>query len=122
MSQMMNNLIMYVLAISNKDPDGIIVDQSRIEECYEEHGVLMESSELNVTFSNGVILKRIIELEQTNVETEMTCKECWISYEVVFEPTHVDIHPKKKQFINQCQESFWLKMNANMQKNETTMQ
>lgn len=108
----MNNLFTYVSAIKSELPNELIVEKILSEESYEDNGVLTENSELIVTFKNGVTVKQSVELDSNIKVSDMTCAECWISYQVILEPEGVNISPKRKNFINKCQESFWLKINA----------
>ena len=77
----MNNLFAYVSAMKDEAPSGLIAEKALSEKSFEEDGILTESSEF------------------------------WISYEVVAEPKGLNVRPKRKGFINKCQESFWLKIN-----------
>lgn len=108
----MNNLFTYVSAIKSELPNKLIVKKNLSAESYEENGILTENSELIVTFKNGVTIKQSVEFDSNIKVSDMTCAECWISYQVISEPEGVNISPKLKNFTNKCQESFWLKINA----------
>lgn len=107
----MNNLFTYISAMKNESPSDLIAEKALSEQSFEEDGVLTESSELIVIFTNGVSVKQSVEFEHDEAVSDTVCTECWISYEVVAEPTELNVKPKRKCFINQCQESFGLKMN-----------
>lgn len=107
----MNNLFTYISAMKDESPSGLIAEKVLSEQSFEEDGVLTESSELIVTFTNGVSVKQSVEFEHGEVTSGTVCTECWISYEVVAEPKGLYVKPKRKDFINKCQESFWLKIN-----------
>lgn len=108
----MNNLFTYVSAIKSESLSELIVGKSLSEESYEEDGILTVNSELVVTFENGVTIKQSVEFDSNIKVSNMTCAECWISYQVISEPEGINISPKQKNFINTCQESFWLKINT----------
>lgn len=86
---------------------------------------VIESKEWLVCFDNGVQLRKQVERDyellddlsssvanksQRAVNNDMVCEECWISYQVVASPPDLHIYPQSKNFINECQEAFWLKM------------
>ncbi|MDW6002250.1 hypothetical protein [Vibrio mangrovi] len=107
----MNQLFTYISAI-RQESGALIAGQQLYQDVTEEDGVLVENSELIVTFHNGVIMKQSIESEHQEEPTDLACAECWISYEIISEPEGLRITPKRKTFINTCQEAFWLKINA----------
>jgi len=49
------------------------------------------------------------DIEASN--NAVVCEESFIDYNVLFEPENYDITPKRKNFINHCQEDFWIKIN-----------
>ncbi|MGF1725352.1 hypothetical protein [Photobacterium nomapromontoriensis] len=107
----MNNLFTYISAMK-EEPDGLsIVEKVLNKQSVEENGTLMENSELLVKFDNGVAVRKRTERELSGYITESVCEECWISYDVIEQPSTLNIAPQKKNFTNQCQESFWLKIN-----------
>ncbi|WP_350225420.1 hypothetical protein [Vibrio parahaemolyticus] len=107
----MNNLFTYISAMKG-EPGGLsIVEKVLNKQTSEEDGILTENSELFVKFNNGVAVRKLTERELSVHITESVCEECWISYEVTEQPSTLNIAPKKKNFTNQCQESFWLKIN-----------
>ncbi|WP_298445325.1 hypothetical protein [uncultured Ferrimonas sp.] len=107
----MNNLFTYILAMK-EEPEGLsIVEKLCNNQISEEDGVLVENSELFVKFNNGVAVRKLTEQDLSEHITDSVCEECWISYEVIEQPNHLNIVPQRKNFSNQCQESFWLKMN-----------
>jgi len=107
----MNNLFSYVSALKESDPLLPITAQRTADNSYTDDGVEISSSEVITEFANGVTLKQQIEFDSSEQPYKQVCAECWISYEVLFEPENVTVRPKKKSFINSCQESFWLKIN-----------
>ena len=114
----MENIFTYISAIKNESSNELIIERSFSDQSYEEDGILIESSELMVAFVNGVIVKQCIEIDSCVaneiVKSDMVCDECWISYQVVSEPDELNVLPKRKHFINKCQESFWLKINTEL--------
>lgn len=108
----MNDLFIYVSAIKNNNHGRFVVERTLTDDTFEEDGIVTEYKEQTVTFSNGVIIKQCIELEQGEVSQDAVCPECWIGYEVLSEPYGLNIFPKRKNFVSKCQESFWLKINA----------
>jgi hypothetical protein len=95
-----------------EEPDGLsIVEKVLSKRTSEEDGILMESSELFVKFNNGVAVRKLTEHELSGHITDTVCEECWISYKVTEQPSALNVTPKKKNFTNQCQELFWLKIN-----------
>jgi len=44
---------------------------------------------------------------------EQVCPECWTSYEEISESGDTHISPRRKTFINHCQQDFGLKINKN---------
>ncbi|MBD1577009.1 MULTISPECIES: hypothetical protein [Vibrio] len=107
----MNNLFNYVAAIKNDETHKIKKWECKSEELNEEDGVVTEIKEYDFFFHNGVVIKQSIEREIGEMDSDLVCQECFISYELISEPTSLDIRPKRKNFINICQESFWLKIN-----------
>ncbi|MFM2485409.1 hypothetical protein [Celerinatantimonas yamalensis] len=71
-------------------------------ECIEESGGWVERSESVVTLTNGLIVMRCIEFEDSPDESDMVCSDGWISDEVVSEPEGLNIKPRCKYFINKC--------------------
>lgn len=107
----MNNLFTYVSAMK-EELDGLsIIERVHTQQTTEEDGLLIEHSELLVTFNNGVGVRKLTERELSDHDSDTVCEECWISYEVTEQPITLNITPKKKHFTNQCQESFWLQIN-----------
>ncbi|MFC1236188.1 hypothetical protein [Vibrio sp. F74] len=107
----MNNLFTYISAMK-EEPDGLsIVEKVFNKQASEEEDILLENSELFVKFNNGVAVRKLTERELSGHITDAVCEECWISYEVTEQPSNLNIVPKRKNFTNQCQESFWLKIN-----------
>lgn len=107
----MNNLFTYISAMKEEHDGLSIVSKVLNKQTFEEDGILMENSELFVKFNNGVAVRKLTELELSGHITDAVCEECWISYEVTEQPSALNIAPKKKNFTNQCQELFWLKIN-----------
>lgn len=106
----MNHLFTYVRAI-NDDANPLIESRVVIEqEQLEEDGILTDYGEYRYVFNNGVVIKQTLETEQGDDANEVTCPECWISYEVLSQPQGIEVSPKQKHFINRCQQSFWLKI------------
>ncbi|MEZ8045957.1 MULTISPECIES: hypothetical protein [Vibrio] len=106
----MNNLFTYISAMK-EEPEGLsVVEKVLNKRTFDEDGILMENSELFVKFNNGVAVRKLTERELSGRTTDAVCEECWISYEVTEQPHALNIAPKKKNFTNQCQESFWLKI------------
>ncbi|AGH81644.1 hypothetical protein PCNPT3_08530 [Psychromonas sp. CNPT3] len=108
----MNNLFTYVSAINDSDAGEFVVERKRVEESEEHDGIITYYSEQIVKFKNGVIIKQCVEKDANFSHPEVVCEECFINYDVLFEPDNYDITPKQKNFINHCQEIFWLKISA----------
>ena len=108
----MNNLFTYVSTINNLDAREFVVDRKMVEESVENDGIITNYSEQIVKFRNGVIIKQCVEKDCNFSHPEVVCEECFINYKVLFEPDNYDITPKQKNFINHCQETFWLKISA----------
>lgn len=102
----MNNLSTYVSTIKNTSESEFVVKRSVNEESIEEDGIVTKHSEEVITFKNGVVTKQSIENEIGAADLEMACEECFITYEVLSEPVGYCIKPKRKNFINNCQERF----------------
>ena len=107
----MNNLFTYISAMKEESDGLSIVEKLFNKQTSDEDGILMENSELLVKFNNGVAVRKLTERELSGHITDAVCEECWISYEVTEQPSNLNIVPKTKNFANQCQESFWLKIN-----------
>ena len=108
----MNNLFTYVSTINSSSENELIVERNVVEELVEDNGVVTQYSEQIVKFRNGVTIKQSIEKEVESSNTEVVCEESFINYEVLFEPENYDITPKRKNFINHCQEAFWVKIST----------
>ena len=117
----MHNLFTYVSAINQVTASTVasnkfITEQLLSTDTSEDDGIVTESAERLVTFTNGVKVKQTIEFDDVQEgfdvqgQSDAVCAECWISYSVVCEPEGLNIQPKRKSFINKCQQSFWLKM------------
>lgn len=121
----MKNLFSYILALQEEVPGLVITQQDFREHKTQDRESLIESKEWLVCFDNGVQLRKQVERDYdllddlsnsaTNksnrtVNSDMVCEECWISYQIVASPPDLHIHPQSKNFINECQEAFWLKM------------
>ena len=106
----MSNLCTYILTTKGEQTELKLELYESFDKSYTDQGIEVNCIELMFYFSNGVVLKYVNESGSIE-EHEQLCAECWISYEVVFEPAGICISPIKKSFINQCQEAFWLKMN-----------
>ncbi|EKO3978835.1 hypothetical protein FNJ21_004354 [Vibrio fluvialis] len=109
----MNDLHFYVAAIVDRDALVAIAKREITEEITEEitlddNGEQLCTREQTVTFSNGVVVHQSVEQTFEHSLNEAVCAECWISYRVVHEPETMNITPKRKHFINTCQQSFWL--------------
>jgi hypothetical protein len=108
----MNQLFFYVTLIKHDPENAFIVDRQSCEEHTSDDWSTSCISEQILTFKNGVKIKQSIEKETEASQPDVACEECFISYEVLTEPSDCEIMPKTKRFINQCQEAFWLKMNT----------
>lgn len=108
----MNNLFTYVSLINNTADNKFIVERNVIEELVEDDGIIINYSEQIVKFKNGVTIKHSMEKEIVASNPEVICEECFINYEVISEPENYNITPKHKNFINHCQEKFWIKINT----------
>lgn len=105
----MNNLITYILAFNDDDPT--IIDRQIQQQTIEENETSIHYSDERVTFSNGAVIQKTTEFDETLDELDdSVCPECWINYEIITQPNNGKITPKKKIFTSRCQESFWLKL------------
>ena len=108
----MNNLFTYVSVINSTSDNEFIVERNVVEELVEDDGMVIHYSEQIVKFKNGVTIKQSMDKEVGASNPEVVCEECFINYEVISEPENYDITPKHKNFINHCQETFWIKISA----------
>ncbi|MGL1956797.1 MAG: hypothetical protein OCD00_05710 [Colwellia sp.] len=108
----MNNLFTYVSTINSPYAGKFVVERKTVKESVENDGIITNYSEQIVKFRNGVIIKQCVEKDGIFSNSEVVCEECFINYEVLFEPDNYDVKPKRKSFINHCQETFWLKISA----------
>lgn len=107
--ELMNDLHFYVAAIVDHNALVTIAKREITEEItLDDNGEQLCTREQTVTFSNGVVVHQSVEQTFEHSLSETVCAECWISYRVVHEPERLDITPKRKHFINTCQQSFWL--------------
>jgi len=106
----MNNLYTYVASKNGEHTQLRLDREESLDKSYIEQDVVVNCFESKCYFSNGVVLKYCNESDLLE-ENSQVCPECWISYEVISQPQGMNILPKKKTFINHCQEAFWLKMN-----------
>lgn len=105
----MNNLITYILAFNDDAPE--IIDRQKHQQTVKENETNIHYTEERVTFSNGTVMLKNTEFDETLDELDdSVCPECWINYEIITQPNKGLITPKKKIFTSQCQESFWLKL------------
>lgn len=107
----MNKLATYISAIKNDTPDKLVSERLLTEDRVQDDGVVTAYTEQTVRFVNGVTIQQSIEMDLENADHTTACRECWISYEVISEPADLNILPKRKVFVNECQETFWLKIN-----------
>ena len=108
----MNNLSIYALAMNSYNTDLLIINDISHSYKYHENGVVVQTDERIVTFSNLVTIKVQHEFDQLDTVIDGICPECWITYEIISNPENVQITPVKKTFISRCQEAFWLKLNV----------
>lgn len=106
----MNNLYTYIAAIKGEKTKVTLKSAESFEQSYTDNDVVVNCKESVFHFTNGVVLKYCNESDLLDDDAQI-CPECWISYEVMSESGDLQIYPKKKTFINQCQEAFWLKIN-----------
>lgn len=105
-----NDLATYVAAIRDPHPSGVIAGRKvKKDNWVAEDGMTTEYQEQTVEFINGVVIRQTIEQEQPEADMEQLCPECWIRYDVVSQPEGVCVLPQQKNFVNNCQEVFWLK-------------
>lgn len=108
----MNKLVTYISAIKTGSPEGLISDRQLQEDKRQDDGLITTCTEQTVSFVNGVTIRHSMEIDQDDDNHLAACPECWISYEVVSAPPGLNISPRRKVFVNQCQEAFWLKINT----------
>ncbi|MCE0494899.1 hypothetical protein [Vibrio salinus] len=109
--EIMDNLFTYVSLIKNSPESEWIVKQTVEQETVEDDWSVSHYSEQLFTFKNGVVIRKCMEKELGDTNPDIVCEECFINYEVLAEPEHLNVSPKSKNFINLCQEAFWLKIN-----------
>ena len=102
----MNKLATYVGAIHGRPVAVTITEQSVATERWLDQGFEVVQEETVYRFSNGVVIRR--QIEQDQFPSELTCAECWISYEVMEQPPALAIQPAHKSFDNACREAYWL--------------
>lgn len=108
----MNNLCTYIAATKG-DVSSVILESSQsFDKSYIDQDIVVNCLESIFHFSNGVVIKLCTESDLTEANDQV-CPECWISYEVISEIGDTKISPKRKTFINRCQETFWLRINTN---------
>lgn len=108
----MNKLATYISAITTGNPEGVITQRQVKEDTRQDDGLVTTCTEQMVDFVNGVTILQSMEIDQDDHNHLAACPECWISYEVVSAPPGLNISPRRKVFVNQCQEAFWLKINT----------
>ncbi|MBO0213657.1 hypothetical protein J0676_09135 [Vibrio sp. Vb2880] len=105
----MNDLHLYVAAMLDSTPALTIAERTTNEDTtQDDQGERLYTREQTVTFTNGVVIHQSIEQAFDVQPNDAVCAECWISYRVVSEPETMNITPKRKHFINACQQAFWL--------------
>lgn len=113
----MNNLYTYISQINNVNSTDAAVDSIHIinsvrqDNSYQDIDGKIEAYETRYYFDNGVIIQCSTEADQFEVNPQV-CPECWISYLVINDLVDSPIRPHRKNFINHCQQAFWLKMNS----------
>lgn len=108
----MNNLCTYIAATKGDVSSVTLESTQSFDKSYTDQDIDVNCIESVFHFTNGVVMKHCSETDLIEI-SEQTCPECWISYEVISESGDTRIFPKRKSFINQCQEDFWLKVNSN---------
>ncbi|SDH99293.1 hypothetical protein [Paraburkholderia phenazinium] len=106
----MDKLVTYVSAIHGHVSPVAILKQTVQRDSWSDQGFDVQKEETRYTFDNGVVIRRVVEQDQ--FPTELVCAECWISYEVIEQPSGSRVSPAKKNFDNACREAFWLKYYA----------
>jgi hypothetical protein len=105
----MHRLYTYLCAIHALPSPVKTIKTTETLERFPEGENMIEEREILYTFNNGVQV--LYKMESDTFQSDDICRECWISYDVVHDGGYA-ISPQKKQFYNRCQESFWLKMQA----------
>ncbi|SQI35644.1 Uncharacterised protein [Leminorella richardii] len=105
------SLVAYARGLDKPTSDIYVEKKAIRRDSYQESGVKVDVCEETYRFCDGVVLRRLIEIDDVcaALESEGVCAECWISYEVL-DSAGIDIQPKCKVFSNTCQMRFWLRM------------
>ncbi len=107
----MSHLSKYVEAILHPELncDYVIDDVKTRVKQWNEDEVEVTQEISTYHFTNGAVIKRVVEQNHEPVELE-NCAEGWIMYMVMQQnQTLPDIRPKRIQFNSSCREAFWLR-------------
>lgn len=107
----MHRLYTYLCAIHALSSTVKIVNVTETLQRFADGENMIEEREILYTFNNSVQI--LYRMESDTFQSDDVCRECWVSYDVVQDSGYV-ISPQKKQFYNRCQESFWLRMQAEL--------
>ncbi|ELR64294.1 hypothetical protein C942_02876 [Photobacterium marinum] len=109
----MQELSTYIRAVHQCNELLSVVKQQTETNSYQDGDIEVNRAETLFTFDNGVKLRYSVErddsTDEPEVNNDLVCEECWISYEVIDGAEQV-IRPRRKIFYNACQEKFYLKL------------
>jgi hypothetical protein len=106
----MKKLADYVRAIQGMHSDAVILRNVNSRETIEDPSGNEVFEQATYWFADGAVIQR--ETETYDGETQPgTCMPCLVYYGVLTD-ADTDIHPKYKQFDNQCQAWFWALLNT----------
>ena len=102
----MSHLVEYINAMHGAPSAATIIDTQSDLQSWLDQGYEVTRQEITCTFENSVVIRRL--LEQDQFPADLACAECWISYEVLQQPSSTTpITPTRISFDNACREQFW---------------
>lgn len=107
----MHRLYTYICTIHALPSSVKTVNKTETLERFSEGENMIEERETLYVFNNDVQI--LYRMESDTFQSDDVCRECWVSYDVVYDGGYA-VSPKKKHFYNRCQENFWLKMQAQL--------
>ncbi|CAG9000346.1 MAG: hypothetical protein CENE_02341 [Candidatus Celerinatantimonas neptuna] len=110
----MDDLYDYIAVIQGESSALALLHRESSHHSYEDQGIVIDCQQSVFQFENGVCIKYSCESDEVTSH-EQICPECWISYQVIEEPAGISVRPKQKNFINHCQQAFWLKLKQQSQ-------
>ncbi|MED5611946.1 MULTISPECIES: hypothetical protein [Pseudomonas] len=109
----MHHLAHYAAAILATSTQPRIVRESTTSTHWHENGFEVRQSISTYEFSDGVIIRRMLERDDYPPDETLLCAECWITYEVVRDgPAAAAVQPRRMTFDSTCREAFWLRFHT----------